>query len=327
MIISRAPVRLSMGGGGTDLPSYYEKFGGFLMATAIDKYVHIAVNKRFGTSIRLSYSKTEIVDTIDQIEHSIFREALKYLQINSQIEVVSIADVPASCGLGTSSSFSVALLNGLYAYKRKYISSEEIARAACNLELNILKQPIGKQDQYVATFGGFRAYWFNTDGTVTIKEVDINKQALNDLQNNILLFHLKNERSAGSILKDQDSKSKSNDKSTLDRLHKIKELGLCTKAAFEKGNIDEFGEILHEHWLTKKKLSSKVSNSFIDEAYELAGKNGSVGGKVVGAGGGGFLLLYCPHNKSRLISAMKKTGLTPMWFSFDKEGAKIVYQS
>lgn len=327
MIISRAPVRLSMGGGGTDLPSYYEKFGGFLMAACIDSYVYVMINRRFSNSIRLSYSKTEIVDSVGKIEHNLFREALRCLQITNQIEVVSIADVPASCGLGTSSSFSVALLNGLYAYKKDYISSNKIAEAACHLELDILKQPIGKQDQYAAAFGGFKAYWFHRDGTVNVEELNLNEQVLRDIENNILLFYLKNERSANLILKDQDSNSKNNDNNTLKRLHKIKELGLYTKKVFEKGNIDEFGEILHEHWLTKKRLSSKISNPFIDEMYELARQNGAIGGKVVGAGGGGFLLLYCPHNKSALVSALEKTGLIPMWFSFEKEGAKIVYQS
>jgi D-glycero-alpha-D-manno-heptose-7-phosphate kinase len=327
MIISRAPVRLSMGGGGTDLPSYYKKFGGFLMATCIDKYVHIMVNKRFNETIRLSYSRTEIVTEASQIEHDIFREALNYLDITKQIEIVSVADIPASCGLGTSSAFSVALLNGLYAYKKQYISSEQIAKSACHIELDVLAQPIGKQDQYAAAFGGFKAYWFEKDGSVTVEDVNLNEGALRDLQNNILLFYLKSERSAGSVLKSQDSKTKDGDGETVERLHKIKQLGLYTRQVFEKGKISEFGEILHEHWLTKRGLCEKVSNSFIDEMYDLARKNGAIGGKVVGAGGGGFLLLYCPGNKSVLVSAMAKAGLEPMWFFFEKEGAKIVFQS
>jgi D-glycero-alpha-D-manno-heptose-7-phosphate kinase len=325
MIISRAPVRLSMGGGGTDLASYYQQHGGFLMAAAINKYTYLMVNRRFNESIRLSYSKTEIVDHVNQIEHNIFREALKYVEIDKQIELVSIADVPAQCGLGTSSTFTVALLNVLYAYKKKYVSLSELAESACHIEIDILKAPIGKQDQYAASFGGFNAYWFNKDGTVNVEPVNIKEENLIELQNNIFLFYLKKERSASAILEVQNTKSKEGDKGTIERLHKIKEIGLHTKKVFESGNFNEFGEILHEHWLTKKGLSSKVSDPFIDEVYEEARKNGAIGGKVVGAGGGGFLMLYCPKNKSNLVSAMAKMGVTPMWFSFEHEGAKIVF--
>ncbi len=325
MIISRAPVRLSMGGGGTDLASYYEQHGGFLMAAAINKYTYITVNRRFNESIRLAYSKTEIVEDVDQIEHNIFREALKYVKIKNQIELVSIADVPAQCGLGTSSTFTVALLNALYAYNKNYVSLPELAERACHIEIGILKAPIGKQDQYASAFGGFNAYWFNKDGTVNVEPVSIKEESLIELQNNIFLFYLKKERSASSILEVQNTKSKEGDKGTIDRLHKIKEIGLNTKKIFERGNFNEFGEILHEHWLTKKGLSNKVSDPFIDEVYEEARKNGAIGGKVVGAGGGGFLMLYCPKNKSNLVSAMAKMGVTPMWFSFEHEGAKIVF--
>ncbi len=325
MIISKAPVRLSMGGGGTDLPSYYEKYGGFLMAATINKYVYVMTEKRFDKSIRLAYSKTEIVDNVNEIEHKIFREALKECNITSQIELVSIADIPAQCGLGTSSSFTVALLNALYAYSKKYVSLDKLAEAACHLELDVLKEPIGKQDQYASTFGNFNAYWFNKDGSVKIEPVNIREEDLLELQNNLLLFYLKKERSASDILSHQNNKSKEQDKGTIERLHKIKEIGLYTKKVFESGKINEFGEILHEHWLTKKGLSNKISNQFIDEAYDTARKNGAIGGKVVGAGGGGFLLLYCPHNKAKLVDALSKLGLKNMWFSFEKEGAKLVY--
>jgi len=325
MIISRAPVRLSMGGGGTDLPSYYEQYGGFLMAAAINKYVYIMAEKRFYPTIRLSYSKTEIIDSVDKIEHNIFREGLKLASIDSQIELVSVADVPSSCGLGTSSTFTVALLNALFNYKKNYLSLSQLAEYACNLEINILKEPIGKQDQYASAFGVFNAYWFNKDGTVVVEPVNMKEETLIELQNNILLFYMQRERSASSILSVQNNKSKEGDKGTIDRLHKIKEIGLHTKKVFENGNIDEFGEVLHEHWVTKKGLSEKVSDGYIDEAYDTALKNGATGGKLVGAGGGGFLLVYCPNNKSRLISAMKGLGLTPMWFNFEHEGARIVF--
>lgn len=327
MIISRAPVRLSMGGGGTDFPYYYEKYEGFLMAAAINKYVYIMVNRRYYESIRLSYSKTEIVDDIDKIEHKIFRESLRYTGIYKHIELVSVADTPGQCGLGTSSAFTVALLNGLFEYKHTYKSLEELAKVACHIEIDILNEPIGKQDQYAASFGGFKAYWFNKDGSVAVEPVAIKEEAIMELQNNIFLFNLNKERPASYVLEVQNKKCIEGDESTLERLHKIKEIGLYTKKVFESGNIDEFGELLHEHWLTKRRLSDRITDPFIDEAYDLARKNGALGGKVVGAGGGGFLLVYCPKDKSNLISAMRKLKLTPMWFAFEHEGAKIIFHS
>ncbi|HEY5124667.1 MAG TPA: sugar kinase [Ignavibacteria bacterium] len=324
MIISRAPVRLSMGGGGTDLASYYEEFGGFLLAAAINKYVYVLCNKRFERSIRLSYSKTEIVDSVDKIEHNIFREALKLTGIYEQVELASVADVPSNCGLGTSSTFTVSLLNALFSFKKKYHSLEKLAETACHIEIDILKEPIGKQDQYASAFGGFNAYYFNQDGSVNIEPVNIREELLMEMQSNLFLFYLNKERSASQVLKIQNKKSKEKDKNTIDRLHKIKEIGQYTKKILEEGKIDEFGEILHNHWITKKGLSDKISDPFIDEAYELALKNGATGGKVVGAGGGGFLLFYCPKSKSKLVSAMSKLNLHPSYLSFENEGAKIV---
>jgi D-glycero-alpha-D-manno-heptose-7-phosphate kinase len=295
------------------------------MASAIDKYVSIAINKRFYNSIRISYSETENVNSVDEIKHNIFREALLATSVGSGLELVSVSDVPSQCGLGTSSTFTVALLNGLYAYKKRYISSEELAETACELEINVLNQHIGKQDQYAATFGGFNAYYFNKDGTVEVEPVAISEGNLYELQNNMLLFYLNSDRYASEILKNQDDKSKQEDKNVLEMLHKIKEIGLYTKGVFERGAIDDFGEILHEHWLTKKGLSKNISNSLIDEAYDLALKNGAIGGKVVGAGGGGFLLLYCNKGKERLVSAMDKLGYKPMWIKFENDGAKIIF--
>jgi len=325
MIISRSPVRLSMGGGGTDLRSYYEKHGGFLIAAAINKYVYIMAEKRFYKTIRLSYSKTETVDHVDQIEHKIFREALKLMKIEKQIELVSMADVPANCGLGTSSSFTVALFNALFEHQRNYKTLPQIAEMACHLEIDILKEPIGKQDQYASAFGGFNAYWFNKDGSVNVEPVDIKEENLMELQNNIFLFYIDRPRSASAILSIQDNNSKQGDQGTIDRLHKIKAIGLRTKKVFESGDIDQFGEILHEHWMIKKGLSDKISDDYIDEVYATARKHGALGGKIVGAGGGGFLLLYCPRDKRKLIAAMNTMGLSPMWFAFEQEGVKIVF--
>jgi len=326
LIVSTAPVRISLGGGGTDLKSYYSKYGGFLMAGAINKYVYILINERFYDSIRLSYSKTEIVDEVSQIEHNIFRESLKLLGIKKGIEIVSIADVPASCGLGTSSTFTVALLNGLYTFARNYLNLAELAEKACEIEIDILEEPIGKQDQYAASFGGVNAYWFDKSGKVRVRPVNISDENLIYLESNMLLFYMGWERSASEILSEQDSKSKTGDTRTIDSLHKIKEIGLETKKAFEEGKIDLFGDLLHEHWCYKKQLSTKVSDPRIDEAYDIGRKNGALGGKVVGAGGGGFLLLYCPGNKLPLIKAMMRLGLKPMWFRFEFDGARVVFR-
>lgn len=316
-----------MGGGGTDLPSYYEKHGGFLLAAAIDKHVHILVNRRFEKSIRLSYSKTEIVDDVKEIEHSIFRECLKYTGIRKQVEIVSVADVPSNCGLGTSSSFTVALLGALYSYRRDYMPLGELAEKACHIEINLLKEPIGKQDQYAASFGGFNAYTFHKDHSVTVEPVKIDRGSFLELQNNIFLFYLNKSRSAGDILKHQNKKTKSDNKEVLERLHRIKEIGKHTKKILEKNKIDDFGDLLHEHWMLKRGISKNISDDFIDEAYETARKNGALGGKVIGAGGGGFLLFYVPARKTQFLEAMKKTGLTPTWFAFEREGVKIGFYS
>ncbi len=327
MILSKAPVRLSMGGGGTDLASYYREYGGFLLATSINKFVYILLNRRFEDNFRLSYSKTEIINTVDEIEHPIFRESIKYVGIEGKVEIVSVSDVPSNCGLGTSSTFTVALLNALYAYRRDYIGIDKLAESACHIEINVLNEPIGKQDQYASAFGGFNAYYFEKDGSVRVEPLRIKEEMMIELQNNIFLFYLNKNRSASSILKEQNEKSKKNDKDTIERLHKIKEIGLYTKKILEEGKINEFGEVLHNHWLTKKGLSSKISDPFIDEAYDIALKNGAIGGKVVGAGGGGFLLLYCPNNKPKLIEALRNFGLKPTWFSFEFEGAKKIFSA
>lgn len=327
MIIARAPVRMSMGGGGTDLASYYRQHGGFLMAAAINRYVYLMLNKRFHKTIRLSYSTTEIVESVDKIAHPIFREALRLTDVRSQVELVSVADVPSNCGLGTSSAFTVALLSALYAHKKEVMSAQELAEAACHLEINILREPIGKQDQYASAFGGFNAYWFNRDGSVFVEPVAIAEADLVELQNNLLLFHVGRERSASVILSSQDRKARAADRNVIARLHAIKALGLRAKRVFERGRIDEFGEILHEHWLAKKRLSARISDAFIDEAYDTARRHGAIGGKIVGAGGGGFLLFYCPARRSRLVAALAKLGLRPTWVRFETEGAKTVFHS
>jgi D-glycero-alpha-D-manno-heptose-7-phosphate kinase len=328
MIISRAPVRLTLGGGGTDLKSYYSKYGGFLIAAAIDKYVFISANKRFYDNIRLSYSKTEIVDNVADIEHRIFRAALTLLHIDGGIELVSIGDVPANCGLGTSSSFTVSLLNALHAYKRDFVTQKQLAEEACHIEIDALREPIGKQDQYIAAFGGITCLTFEKNGDVLVEPLTISAETMDQLESNISLFHTGIERSASEILSDQDEKSKRDDPAIIENLHRIKEIGLETRKALEKGKVDELGRFLHVHWETKRKRSSKMTDPFMDECYETACKNGALGGKLIGAGGGGFFMFYC-HNSDKpgLSQAMKKAGLKPMRFRFDFEGTKILVNS
>ena len=325
MIISRAPVRITLGGGGTDLASYYSQFGGFLIAGGINKYVYIAANPRFHPSIRLSYSETEVVDKVGQIKHRIFREALDMLGIEQGIELVSIADVPANCGLGTSGTFTVALLNALHAFKRSFVSQPQLAEEACTIEIDRLREPIGKQDQYASAYGGLTCFTFDRNGSVQAEPLRVSDEQVNTLENRILLFYTGQERKASDILKEQKERTEADDSELVSRLHQIKEIGLETRQAFEAGDLDRFGELLHHHWETKKRLSSKVSDPRIEEWYETARKHGALGGKIMGAGGGGFFLFYCPDSgRGKLVDALVSSGLRPMRFRFDFEGAKIV---
>ncbi|MCX6003458.1 MAG: sugar kinase [Chloroflexi bacterium] len=325
MILSRAPTRITLGGGGTDLESYYSKYGGFLIAGAINKYCTILANRRFYESIRLSYSEMEVVDKIDEIQHRIFKAALRLMDITAGIELHSTADVPASSGLGSSSTFTVALLNALHTYKRDYVTQRQLAEEACKIEIGILGEPIGKQDQYMAAFGGLTCLTFEKNGDVLVEPLRISSDMLDQLENNLLLFFTGGERSASEILLDQDNKSKAEDAAMIQNLHKTKEIGLLTRKYLENGNVDIIGELFHEHWENKKKRSAGMSDPKIDECYDIALKNGAVGGKLIGAGGGGFLLFYC-HNgcKPKLIGALQKAGLRWERFHFDRDGAKIL---
>ena len=288
MIISRAPSRITFGGGATDLKSYYSKYGGFLIAGAIDKYCTTLANRRFYDSIRLSYSQMEIRNNVADVEHRIFRAVLELLGIEKGIELHSTADVPASCGLGTSSSFTVALLNALHAYNHNFVTQRQLAEEACHIEIDILGEPIGKQDQYIAAFGGLTCLTFDQNGDVLVEPLRISNEVLDQLEDNILLFFTGKERSASEILSEQDKKSKEDDLEMLKNLHQIKLIGLETRRYLESGQVNIFGELLHAHWETKKKHSQRISDLFVYECYEVAWKNGTASGKLVGAGGGGF---------------------------------------
>ena len=324
MIIARTPVRISLGGGGTDLASYYCKYGGFLIAAAIDKYIFITVNRRFEDSIRVSYSKTEIVDKVEEIQHPIVREALKLLGYDGSLEITTIADVPANTGLGTSSSFTVGLLNTLHTYKRESITAKALAEEACRIEIDILGEPVGKQDQYMAAFGGITCLTFAKNGEVTVTPLNISPDIIEELERHIMLFYTGIRRNSADVLSGQNNASQRDDKKVIENLHKIKEIGEEAKIALESGNVHRFGELLHTHWQSKKNLSHKVSRPEIDRWYALARQNGALGGKIMGAGGGGFFMFYVEGNKSKLRQVIKRENLREMRFKFDLEGSKVL---
>ena len=326
MIIARAPLRITLGGGATDLKSYYSKHGGFLIAAGINRYCTIMASRRFYDSIRLSYSQMEICDCVDQIQHRIFREALKLAEIRKRIELHSTSDVPANSGLGSSSTFTVALLNALYTYKGNFVSKSELAEKACYIEIEKLGEPIGKQDQYMAAFGGITCLTFEKNGDVLVKPLQLSDEALDQLESNLLFFFTGKERSSSEILLEQDEKSKSNNSEMEQNLHQVKDIGLRTKKYLEEGKVDMLGELLHEHWQLKKKRSKKMTDPFIDECYEVALKHGALGGKLMGAGGGGFFMFYCPNGKQKaaVSEALKKMGLRRERFNFDWEGTRVL---
>jgi len=326
MIIARSPLRISLGGGGTDLPSYYEENEGFLIAAAIDKYVYVTINKPFKDGIFLKYSTIENVLNVDDIHHPIIRESLKMFpkyDTNPKIEITTLADIPAGTGLGSSGSFTTSLLKGLNYFEKKNIDPIVLAEMACDVEINKLKEPIGKQDQYIAAVGGITCFTFCKDGNVLIEPLKISSDTLYDLEDNLLLFFTGFSRSAGSILKDQKEKSQTCDEDMLANLHYVKEMGYRSKKLLEEGRTTEFGALMHEHWEHKKKRSAGMSNPQIDEWYELGLKNGAIGGKLVGAGGGGFLLFYA-EDRNKLKHAMKHAGLEEVRFKFDYEGTKVI---
>jgi D-glycero-alpha-D-manno-heptose-7-phosphate kinase len=327
MIITRSPLRVSLGGGGTDLPSYYREFGGFLVAAAIDKYVYITKHRTFQQEIIVKYSRLERVQSVQEIEHPIIREALKLVGITDpHIELTSMADIPGGTGLGSSGSFTTALLKALHAHKKNIISPAELAEQACDIELNKLGEPIGKQDQYIAAIGGITAFTFHKDGRVEYRPCNISEETLFNLEDNLLLFFTGYSRSASAILKDQNDKSKRNDAAMLDNLHFTKELGFQSLAALEGGNLDEFARLMDVHWQRKKARSSGMSNQHINDWYDYAMANGALGGKLIGAGGGGFLMFYA-GDKTKLRHAMREKGLQEVRFRFDFEGSKVVAQN
>jgi len=327
MIIVRSPLRITLGGGGTDLASYYRDHEGFLLAATINKYVYVNVLRPFTEGVYLKYSQLEHVKSIFDVKHPIIREALYLLDFKTpQIEITTVADIPAGTGLGSSGSFTTGLLKALYAHRRRHIHQEELAELACHIEIDRLGEPIGKQDQYAAAIGGVTCFTFHKDDKVTAVPLNISMDTMFDLEDNLLLFFTGFSRSASGILKDQKERTQKSDSEMLANLHFVKELGYRSKKALEDGNTKLFGELMHEHWEHKKRRSGGMSNLQIDEWYELGMKNGALGGKLVGAGGGGFLM-FMASDRTQLRRAMGQAGLEEVRFKFDFEGTKVVLSS
>ena len=324
MIISRSPLRISLGGGGTDVPSYFHDFEGFVMSAAIDRYVYVTVTRPFTEGIYLKYSEIEHSKSIDKVKHPIIRETLRLMNLRTpQIEITTLADIPSGTGLGSSGSFTTALIKSLYAHYRKSIDTEELAKIACEIEIQKLGEPIGKQDQYISAYGGITEFIFHKDGNVTVNPLNLSVETVHDLEDNLLLFFTGISRSASSILKDQVSKSIESDRKMLENLHYIKDLGHRSKDALVNNDTNKFGELMNEHWEYKKLRSNGMSNEYIDNAYAIAMQSGAIGGKLVGAGGGGFLMFYA-NDKEKLRAEMRKIGLEEIRFQFDFEGSKVV---
>jgi len=324
-LITRSPLRISLGGGGTDLPSYYRDYGGFLISAAIDKYVWVTVLRPFVRGVYLKYSKIEHVERICDIEHPIIREAFEMMNIvNLQHEITTLADIPAGTGLGSSGSFTTALLKALHSFERRLLPPSELARLACELEIDRLGRPVGKQDQYIAAYGGITCFEFTRDGEVHAEPLNLPQNTLHELEDHLLLFFTGFSRSASVILKDQDDRTKQSDATMIENLHYLKDLGRRSRQALEHGAPVAFGELMHEHWEHKRNRSIGMSNPQIDEWYDLGRKAGAVGGKLVGAGGGGFLMFYAPE-PNRVRAAMATARLEEVRFRFDFDGTRVVF--
>jgi len=327
MIITRSPSRITLGGGGTDLPSYYRQHGGFVISAAVDKYVYITLHDTFFPEGIIKYSQTERVLHVEEVRHPLIREALILTGVcPAGLEIASMSDIPAGTGLGSSGSFTTALLEALHTHKKSIVPKHELAEQACHIEIDLANEPVGKQDQYIAAFGGITCFEFQADNSVQVKALKLSSEALANLEDNLLLFFTGYTRSASEILAEQDRRTSSMDQSMIDNLHYVKELGFQSRIALEAGDLRKFANLMHMHWENKKKRSGGMSNNSIDEYYSLAMANGALGGKLIGAGGGGFLMFYT-EDKTRLRHAMRSSGLREVRFRFDFQGTTVVTQS
>jgi D-glycero-alpha-D-manno-heptose-7-phosphate kinase len=327
VIITRSPLRIPLGGGGTDLPSYYEAHGGFVVSAAIDKYVFITMHKRFVPRLLLKYAELEEVDRIDEIKHPLIREALRLLDPGTIAwEICSAADIPSGTGLGSSGSFTTALLKALHVARHESVVPDRLAELACHLEIDVLREPVGKQDQYIATHGGLAAFTFHPGGQVDVRPLKIDPHTLYDLEDNLLLFFTGYTRSAGAILREQDAKSRDNDQEMVQNLDVVKRIGFDTVEALEAGDLTRFAGLMNVHWEHKKRRSSGTSNPAINRWHEIGMRSGALGGKLVGAGGGGFLL-FLAEDRVRLRKALSVEGLQEVRFKFEYEGTQVLMQS
>lgn len=325
MIITRTPFRITLGGGGTDLRSYYEKFGGFICAAALDKYMFIDSNRPVVDDlIRLKYSISETVAHVNELQHDIAREIFRYTAVESNIEISSIADIAAGTGMGSSSCYAVGLLHAIHAMKREYVPLGQLAEEDFHIEAEILGRPIGKQDPYMAAFGGLTVLDIAKDGAVKVRKVNIAYEIADELNRNMLIFFTGKTRSADEILQEQEKGVRDGRNNIVDSMHYIKDLGYQILECLECGNIDEVGRKFHQHWEHKKKISGKMSNPSLDKIYSVALENGALGGKISGAGGGGFFTFYVPGHQNEFRKKMRECGLREMRYRFDFEGTKIL---
>lgn len=323
MIITRTPLRITLGGGGTDLPSYYERHGGYVISAAIDKYVYIGINRTFTDDYFIKYSALERVRQVEDIAHPIVREAMRLHPVGPALELVSLADIPAGTGLGSSGTFTVGLLRALYAFKREHVTAGALAEEACHIEIDRLNQPAGKQDQYIAAFGGLSCLDIAHSGRVQVSPLAISNPTLHDLEEHLVMFFTGYSRQSAEVLRDQKHRSDAGDERMFDSLHMVKKLGMATKEALEAGDTARFAALMHEHWLHKKERSRGITSPQIDRWYDLGLENGATGGKLVGAGAGGFLLFYTT-DRVRLRDAMVAEGLAELRFSFDHDGSTVM---
>lgn len=317
----QTPLRISLLGGGTDFPSFFLEEGGCVLSSAIDKYIFVTIKERFDSKLRIGYTQTEMVDTVDEIHHELIREALRLTGIDRGVEITTMGDIPSEgSGLGSSSTVTVGALHAMYSYLGELVSAERLAREACSIEIDILRKPIGIQDQYIAAYGGLRFFEFSTSGEVRSELVSVSPEAKRALNQNFMLFFTGVSRQSSSILQEQSS----NMKNRLDELREIKEMAHQARQELIKGNIDALGLLIHQAWEVKKRLANSISNSQINEVYEAARRSGALGGKLAGAGGGGFLLLYVPYEcQEKVRSALH--GLQELPFRLEADGSKVIF--